>query len=68
MWGGGSCEAPAAARPQATSETAQNGPAARRWRPAAPRTRIIFFMLYARAMVTASGRPSGTATTTMVTA
>lgn len=31
-------------------------------------TFIIFFMLYASAMVTASGRPSGTATTTMVTA
>ena len=28
---------------------------------------IIFFMLYAREMVTARGRPSGTATTTMVT-
>lgn len=28
---------------------------------------IIFFMLYARDMVTAKGRPSGTATTTMVT-
>mmetsp|Transcript_41382 Transcript_41382/g.129583 ORF Transcript_41382/g.129583 Transcript_41382/m.129583 type:complete len:282 (-) Transcript_41382:557-1402(-) len=29
---------------------------------------IIFVVLYARLMVTASGRPSGTATTTMVTA
>lgn len=29
---------------------------------------IIFFMPYARAIVTANGRPSGTATTTIVTA
>jgi hypothetical protein len=28
----------------------------------------IFFMLYAKEMVTANGRPSGTATTMMVTA
>ena len=31
-------------------------------------SRIIFFMLYASEMVTASGRPSGMATTMMVTA
>lgn len=33
-----------------------------------PPTFIIFFIEYARAIVTASGKPSGTATTTMVTA